>query len=187
MEYEAELERRPGTKHQLPDALSRLFPPGPSGPDIDASLRDDYLDSFAPVVSSPLGPMLEGDFLINIIPHPGPVSPTDSKIPPLGPSVSHAAPLCMVVDLSSLSPFVLSSDLPSSMADSAPPPPCYAVDFSPVPDRFTQLQSASLPSAVSSTDTQPSFFASLQPDLPPDPRRSSRVRIPSVRLQPISD
>lgn len=39
--------------------------------------------------------------------------------------------------------------------------------------------------ALNSPDALPSFFAPFQLDLPADPGRSPRVRIPSVHLQPV--
>ena len=183
MEYEAELEWCPGIQHQLADALSHLLPPGPAGLDVDASLSDDYLDSFTLVAAGLHGPMLDGDLLVNLIPDPGPVSPTDPAIPPPDLPVPHVALLSMVVDPASLSHLALPSDPPSSIADSATFP-FSGADLFPVPDRFVQLQCASMCPTPSSPDAQPSFFAALQPDLPTAPRRFPRVRIPSVLATP---
>ena len=61
MEYDMDLQWRPGANHQLPDALSRLPLGDAPGTDIDDSFPDDY--STRTTYRGPRGPVLEGVLL----------------------------------------------------------------------------------------------------------------------------
>ena len=61
MEYDLELRRRSGAKHQLPDALSRLPIGDTQGVDIDDSFPGD--SSARTTYRGPRGPVLDGVLL----------------------------------------------------------------------------------------------------------------------------
>ena len=59
MAFSMTLQRRKGTEHTVPDALSRLPQKGPAGPPLDTSFPDD-LSSPAGRTNEPVGSVLDG-------------------------------------------------------------------------------------------------------------------------------
>ena len=59
---------RPGTSHQLPDALSRLLRPGAAGDSIDDSFPDDTPSGNPTDYVGPRGPFLDGQLLNHLEP-----------------------------------------------------------------------------------------------------------------------